>query len=127
MSKIWLLSLKTRYALSTYSRQKQFEYRKNNVGIQTGDYIFIYETSPVKKITGLFTAGVIVQNRIEEICPIIKTEVELYLSQTKKWSAIEIVDPINIPPKKLLISPPQSYFSISEEFLHTHNLALPNT
>ena len=117
-----LLSIKPKYVNEIVNGNKRYEFRKSvfrkrgNVG-----KVYIYASSPVKRIVGAFTIESIIEERPEELWRICKkfsgiSEVEFfdYFRDKDKGYAIEIgmlelFDPIN--PKDHIpdFSPPQSF------------------
>lgn len=66
-SKRVLLSIHCQHATNIYNESKQFEYRKiiwNNKSIRT---VLLYETWPVKRITGEFTIASITKATPDEL------------------------------------------------------------
>lgn len=57
-----LLSIKPKYAELIRSGLKKYEFRRKIFKKTSGCKIFIYSTSPVKKITGVFDASIIHQD-----------------------------------------------------------------
>ena len=56
-----LLSIKPKYAELIKSGLKKYEFRRKIFNKATGCRVFIYSTSPVKKITGAFDASIVHQ------------------------------------------------------------------
>lgn len=62
-----LLSIKPKYVMQIRTRRKRFEFRKrvfSNKGVQR---VYIYETSPVKKVVGFFDVEDIIEDTPENI------------------------------------------------------------
>lgn len=53
MSKLLVVSIKTEYAEKIFSGQKSIELRKSTPSVIPGDTVIIYNTSPIKAVTGL--------------------------------------------------------------------------
>jgi len=94
-----LLSIKPKYADAILSGNKRYEFRKNIFKRKDIEKIYIYSTSPLKKIVGSFVAGEIIEDdpaRLWEKCHkysgIDKVEFFNYFDDVKKGYAIEIKD-----------------------------------
>jgi len=61
-----LLSIKPKYAELIKSGMKRYEFRRKISKKAGRSKIFIYSTSPVKKITGVFDASMIYQDSLIE-------------------------------------------------------------
>lgn len=93
------MSIHPVFAQAAYGQTKKFEYRRCGVGIATGDTVFIYETSPTRKVTGQFKVGRVVVGTPAEIstlesAPAIQPQVARYLAGAKRCSAMEILNPL---------------------------------
>lgn len=53
---VWIFPIKPLFAAQIYSGLKKYELRRR-VRVSRGDLIVLYETAPVKALTGEFTAG----------------------------------------------------------------------
>lgn len=66
-----LLSIKSVYAKDIYAGTKKYEYRKrvytNNNNNKNIQYIILYETSPVSKVTGMVSIWGILQGTAKDI------------------------------------------------------------
>lgn len=59
-----LLSIKPRYAKEIYARRKHIELRKRQPNVSFGTPVYMYETLPIGKITGIFVyMGCIVEEK----------------------------------------------------------------
>lgn len=118
-----LLSIKPKYAEGILGRKKRYEFRKSifKAKEQIGT-VYIYSTSPVKKIVGSFTIGAITEEhpkvlwqRFKEHAGIEEKDFFRYFGDAKKGFAIEIgsLDVFKEPadPKTLIpyFVPPQSF------------------
>jgi len=127
-----LLSIKPKYAELIKSGLKKYEFRRKIFKKAGGCKVFIYSTSPVKKITGFFDASVIHQDspcRIWNIfgpySGISEGEFFQYFRDCEIAYAIEIRDLVTFdkphdPAKYFLeFTPPQSYryFNPQQEYL----------
>ena len=133
-----LLSIKPKYADLIKSGLKKYEFRRKLFKKTGGCKVFIYSTSPVKKITGVFDASVIHQDSPYRIWDmfgpysgISEGEFFQYFRDCEIAYAIEIrnlviFDKPHDPSKYFLeFTPPQSYryFNPRQEYLpFTNNL-----
>lgn len=122
-----LLSIKPKYVNEIANGNKRYEFRKSvfrkrgNVG-----KVYIYASSPVKRIIGAFTIESIMEERPEELWRKCKefsgiSEVEFfdYYRDKDKGYAIEIgmlelFDPIDPKDRVPDFSPPQSFYYTDE-------------
>lgn len=122
-----LLSVKPKYAKEILNGNKKYEFRKvifrhrNNL-----DKVYIYSSSPVKRIVGAFAIESIIDdnpeklwNKCKEFAGITKEEFFNYFKEKNKGFAIkigvvEVFDPIN--PKEFIpdFIPPQSFCYLHE-------------
>jgi predicted transcriptional regulator len=58
-----LLSIKPRFAEAIMDGGKKYEFRKNKFAKKDITYAYIYSTSPVKKIIGIFKIAEIIEDR----------------------------------------------------------------
>lgn len=121
-----LLSIKPKYAESIISGRKKYEFRKVIFKKNYFDIVYIYSTSPVKKIIGAFRVGDIIEDRPEslwdrlnEFSGLNEREFFNYFQNNKKGFAIEIknvekfedsIDPVELIPDFV---PPQSFCYIN--------------
>jgi len=133
-----LLSIKPKYADLIKSGLKKYEFRRKIFKKAGGCKVFIYSTSPIKKITGVFDASVIHQdspyriwNMFGPYSGISEGEFFQYFRDCEIAYAIEIrnlvtFDKPHDPLKYFLeFTPPQSYryFNPRQEYLpFTNNL-----
>lgn len=60
-----LLSIKPRFANEIYNHRKLIELRRRQPNVPNGTPVYMYETLPIGKITGLFTyKGCIVEEKV---------------------------------------------------------------
>jgi len=119
---IVILSIKPEYCKEIKNGNKKYEFRKRIFRYrETVDFVFMYSTSPVKKIVGIFTIESIIEDnprklweKFKDFSSIEEEKFFEYFGRRKKGFAIKIkevktVDPID--PKKLIpnFSPPQSF------------------
>jgi type I restriction enzyme, S subunit len=57
-----LLSIKSEYVKQIKMERKKFEFRKKVFSKRTVKRVFIYETSPVKKVVGFFTIDDVIED-----------------------------------------------------------------
>jgi len=117
-----LLSIKPKYVESIMNGEKRYEFRKSIFRREGIDRVYIYSTSPIKKIVGAFNIGDIIEghpSRLWEECGEYSglTEFEFfrYFNGKKRVFAIKIegiknfnnpIDPREIFPNFV---PPQSF------------------
>jgi len=63
---VWVFPIKPLFAAQIYSGHKRYELRRR-VRVSRGDLIVLYETAPVKALTGEFTAGEVVLRPAEAV------------------------------------------------------------
>ena len=73
----YLLPIHYEYAAAIYAGTKRYEIRRHIPNLKLGDYVYLYETSPIQRVTGYF----IVDNII------LGSPAWLYL-QFHKWCGI---------------------------------------
>ena len=112
-----IMSIKPKYAKRIYEGTKFVEYRKS-IPNKHFRYIFIYESSPVKRITGMFLPGhthidrpITLWRSTEKLGGISKEEFDLYFKDKSKYGyAIGVCSPVRFEEHyKLLQHPPQSW------------------
>jgi type I restriction enzyme, S subunit len=117
-----LLSIKPRYAESIIVGLKKYEFRKILFKKRHVNTVYVYATSPVKKIVGEFRIGDIIEDqpialwdRLNEVSGMDKTEFFDYFKNDETGFAIEIkevkkfedpLDPCDVIPG---FKPPQSF------------------
>jgi type I restriction enzyme S subunit len=117
-----LLSIKPKYTELIKSGLKKYEFRRKFSKKTGGDKVFIYSTSPVKKIVGAFDASTIYEdlplkiwNLFGEHSGLSKAEFFQYFKNCRTAFAIEIRNLVIFPepwdPSDYFIefNPPQSY------------------
>lgn len=124
-----LLSIKPKYADSTISGQKKYEFRKVVFKKNHINFVYIYSSSPVKRIVGAFRIGDIIEDRpsvlwerLSEFSGLSEQEFFKYFENSDKGFAIEIrnlerfdnpVDPTELFPD---FRPPQSFCYVNFSF-----------
>jgi predicted transcriptional regulator len=122
-----LLSVKPKYAELIMKGSKKYEFRKVVFNNKYIEYVYIYSSSPVKKIVGIFRIGTIIEDRPLSLWDQLKgysgMEVDEffdYFENRKIGFAIEIKDVKRfedpLDPKDLIprFVPPQSFCYIKE-------------
>lgn len=125
------MSIKPKFVNQIFNKVKKYEYRTKEVRFNRGDKIFIYCTSPIKKIVGFFTFGGFEIGTPEEIWEkthensgIEKEEFFSYFQNQRKAIAIRIVypkklnNPLNLIDIKEYVKgfhPPQSFCYLRRE------------
>lgn len=117
-----ILSIRPKYARMILSGAKRYEFRKCTFKNKNTEKAYIYETSPTKKIVGLFDIGDIVRaspkdlwNRFGHFSGMNEAEFFNYFQDIKIGFAIEIknVEVFDAPldPKEQIpgFNPPQSF------------------
>lgn len=125
-----LLSIKPKYADKIVEGEKKYEFRKTKFNKTNIKYMYIYSTSPIKKIIGKILVDKILEGdpqEIWEICHehsgITEAEYFKYFSNSKKAYALSIkhYEPLEeqIDPYTEIDNfvPPQSFYYINEKFL----------
>jgi len=117
-----ILSIKPKYVESIMNGEKLYEFRKSMFRRENVDRAYIYATSPIKKVVGVFIIGGIIEehpNRLWEECGNYSglTEFEFfrYFNGKNKGVAIEIKElekfnePLELTDIFPNIVPPQSF------------------
>jgi len=117
-----ILSIRPKYARLILSGAKRYEFRKSIFNNKHVEEAYIYETSPIKKIVGIFKIGDIIraspQDLWDQLGPLSgmnKAEFFDYFQDIKIGFAIEIknVEIFDVPfdPKEQIpgFNPPQSF------------------
>jgi len=117
-----ILSIKPKYARLILSGAKRYEFRKSIFNNKHVVEAYIYATSPVKKIVGLFRIGGIIRDspeglwdRLGLLSGMNEAEFFDYFQDAKNGFAIEIkhveIFDIQCDPKELIpgFNPPQSF------------------
>jgi len=139
MTRIILMSIKPIFARQIYSRFKAYELRRKLFMIAEGDHILLYETAPVKSITGKFIAGHVRELSSEEVVSLIKrgllrgcNDLDVpYVIGKRKVLVIEVKSPktfrrplsLDLLRKRIKgFRPPRSYIVIRDsEFIEVIN------
>jgi len=122
-----LLSIKPKYVKSIIEREKRYEFRKSIFKNRKINRIYIYSSSPVKKIVGTFEIGRILEDHpndlwdmVREFAGIDNRDFFAYFEGKSRAFAIEIqnlqefnnpIDPYETMPGFV---PPQSYRYVNE-------------
>ena len=123
-----LLSIKPKYVEEIMNGNKRYEFRKSIFRCREDvELVYIYSTSPVKKIVGVFTIETIIEDhprnlweKFKEFSGIEKEEFFSYFGERKKGFAIgtENVEVFECPidPKISIpgFVPPQSFCYVDE-------------
>jgi len=125
-----LLSIKPKFANKIIDGEKKFEFRKIKMDKRKIGYVYIYSTSPVKKIIAKISIGDIIEDsperlwrRFEKYSGVTKEEFFNYYAEKKVGFAITIqkVERLDIPidpySKIKNFTPPQSYCYLKEDIL----------
>ena len=117
-----LLSIKPKYAEAILKGEKQYEFRKVIFKDRKVERIYIYSSSPVKRIVGVFVVGDIIEDHPKRIWKKCKEKSGIneedffnYFNGNEKGYAIRIdnLEPVEYPidPKSLSSDfiPPQSF------------------
>jgi len=117
-----LLSIKPRYVKSIIDGEKRYEFRKSVFRNHLVSRVYIYSTSPVKKIVASFEIGNILEDRPADLWENVKDFAGIddrdffeYFAGKSRAFAIEIQDlhefPEPIDPRETIpgFVPPQSY------------------
>jgi predicted transcriptional regulator len=117
-----LLSIKPKYVKSIFEGEKRYEFRKSIFKHRDIDRIYIYSSSPVKKIVATFEIGKILENHpidlwenVKDFAGINDQDFFAYFKGKSKAFAIEIKNlrefDIPIDPRATIrgFVPPQSY------------------
>jgi predicted transcriptional regulator len=125
-----LLSIKPKYAEEIMNGNKRYEFRKSIFRCREDvELVYIYSTSPVKKIVGVFTIKTIIEDhprnlweKFKEFSGIVEEEFFSYFGGHKKGFAIGIgnvevfedpIDPKNFIPGFV---PPQSFRYVEQHW-----------
>ncbi len=137
-----LLSIKPKFAELIINGRKKYEFRKVIFSKKYVKRVYIYSTSPIKKIVGAFMINNIIEdhpcalwNRLKDGAGISEDEFFDYFKNKEVGFALEIADVVTfenpIDPKSIIpdFVPPQSFcyieFSaISEKYSRKRNILL---
>lgn len=131
-----LLSIKPKYVKEIMNGNKKYEFRKSIFRCREDvELVYIYSTSPVKKIVGVFTIETIIEDHpknlwesFREFSGIGAAEFFSYFGSNKKGFAIEIgkvevferpIDPFR---EFSDFKPPQSFYYIDKNVLFNAGL-----
>ena len=123
-----LLSIKPKYVEAIINRTKKYEFRKSAFRCKEAiELVYVYSTSPVKKIVGAFTIENIVEDhprklweKFKEFSGIEEEEFFRYFGRHKKGFAIKIEEievfeiPIDPFQEFLDFKPPLSFYYMDE-------------
>ena len=117
-----ILSIRPEYCEEIKNGNKKYEFRKRIFRYrETVDFVFMYSTSPVKKIVGVFTIESIIEDnprklweKFKDFSCVEEEKFFEYFGRREKGFAIKIKEVKTfkpIDPKKLIpdFSPPQSF------------------
>ncbi|MBC2746251.1 MAG: hypothetical protein HF975_04445 [ANME-2 cluster archaeon] len=116
-----LLSIKPKYAIQILKGNKRYEFRKSIFKNRNIDQVYIYSSSPVKRITGAFSIKQIIEkhpiqlwNECKDFSGIDEDDFLKYFKGKETGFAIEIgevkaFDPINPKDHIPFFVPPQSF------------------
>ncbi len=122
-----LLSIKPKYVKAIISGDKRYEFRKTIFKAENINYVYIYSSSPVKKIVASFKIGTIIEDNPTSLWENVKDHAGLsdkdffqYFEGKTRGYAIEIKDfdefknPYDPWQKLSNFIPPQSYCYFDE-------------
>lgn len=125
-----LLSIKPKYVDKIITGEKKYEFRKTRLNKEKIENVYVYSTSPVKKITIRFTIKDIIEgspqsiwDKCSEYSGTLKDEFFNYFTGKEKAFAIEIkeVEQLDNPIDPYLeignFTPPQSYYYLKKHIL----------
>ena len=125
-----ILSIKPKYVDAILRGEKKYEFRKIIFKNKNIDYVYIYSSSPVKKIVALFNVGDIIEDspkalwdRCKDLSGINDIDFFKYFTDNRKGFAIEIdnLEKLKTPidPKKIMpgFVPPQSFCYVEAPLL----------
>ena len=123
-----LLSIKPKFVDAIIRGNKKYEFRKSIFKDKNINKVYMYSTSPIKKVLGSFTVGEIKEgnpftlwSEFNEFSGVDANEFFLYFKNREKGFAIEIrnveqfiepIDPRNVIPG---FTPPQSFHYIKND------------
>lgn len=125
-----LLSVKPKYANMILNGTKQYEFRKSNIKrINEVNKVYIYSTSPVKKVIGTFKVSDVLIDRPEKLWErcngssgMSKKEFFNYFAEKEigyafKIENIKILEPFNINEGDSNYTAPQSFCYVYEDWI----------
>lgn len=74
---MYILPIHHKYAAAIYAGTKRYEIRRRIPNLKVGDYVFLYETSPIQLITGYFIVDYIFKGKPDSL-----------YNQLQKWCGI---------------------------------------
>lgn len=116
-----ILSIKPEYANKIFDGNKIYEFRKTIFKNKDVKKIIVYSSSPIKKVIGEFEIEKIVEENLEKLWDITKSEggitkdfFDKYFENKEKGYAIKIKQPIKYKVARSLeneynVKPPQSF------------------
>jgi type I restriction enzyme S subunit len=124
-----LLSIKPKFAESIINGRKKYEFRKNAFSKKNIGRVYIYSTTPIKKVVGIFRISKIIEDKPSTLWHQLKDEAGIseeeffdYFKNREVGFAFEIVkvekfetpvDPKNVLPNFV---PPQSFCYLKSSF-----------
>ena len=137
-----VLSIKPQYACKIFSGEKLIELRKIRPSLQDGDKVFVYVSSPVMKMMGLFVVSDVISDspyklwkKVGSLSGISKNEFNNYYDGSKIGYGIKIKNvslfrsPISLTNLKSLLPgfrPPQCYRYLDSNEFATINSSFQN-
>lgn len=125
-----LLSIKPKYAEAILNGNKLYEFRKVIFKKKNIEKVFIYSSSPVKKIVGQFQIGEVIEdhpnslwNNFKEFSGLNEKEFYSYFNGNKKGFAIKIkqpkwfVTPFSPKDQYPNFIPPQSFYYLEKSLI----------
>ena len=122
-----LLSIKPKFAEAIIDGRKRYEFRKSKFAKKDINRVYIYSTSPVKKIIGVFKISSVIEDspgalwdRLKDHAGISEEEFFDYFGSKETGFALEIKDVQKfenpIDPRALIPNfvPPQSFYYIND-------------
>ena len=126
-----LLSIKPKFAESIISGRKKYEFRKNSFTKKDIGRVYIYSTTPIKKIVGNFRINKIIEDKpstlwyqLKDDAGISEEEFFAYFKNREVGFAFQIVDvekfETPVDPKIIFPNfiPPQSFCYLKFSFMH---------
>jgi type I restriction enzyme S subunit len=125
-----ILSIKPKYVDAILSGEKKYEFRKTIFKNKNVDHVYIYSSSPVKRIVAIFNVGDIIEDNPKALWDRCKDQSGIndidffkYFTDNRKGFAIEIdnLEKLKTPidPKKIMpgFVPPQSFCYVETPLL----------
>ncbi len=130
-----LLSIKPEYVEKILSGEKRYEFRKR-IWKKEVDRVFIYSTSPVKRIVASFKPGTIIEGSPDELWKrygrasgVSEREFNDYFRNIASGHAIEIIDPTRLKEIANLskiskdFAAPQSFYYFHENIIQEREVS----